>query len=458
MKTIKDKHLFLWLIIIVILISPLIYYFTGIGQAASNLPAEITRLPGGTLANSPKAEALHSLSLPIGLERMLIYPLLLLAFQLSGMGIALRNHLETQIHPRLSNRLPWLVQLTGRAGRWLPPSWRKRLPGRDLLVIALFILTFNLGIYLLYLPFNFYRGFVLMHQFGLSTQTVPGWFSDWGKNVLIGLVIEGSLWTGFFALMRLLPRRWPVLAGGLLVATSFVLVLLTPILITPLFYTVQPLEDANLRTRILNIAERAGMPVEEVYVIDASAKTTQVNAYVTGFGRAQRIVLFDTLLAGYTPDEVEVVLAHELGHWYYRHVLLGLLAMGAIGWLGLFALRWLLNRTWQGLGLRNPTDVAGLPFILATIAVVSMLSLPVQNAFSRYGENQADTFALTVSQKPAAFIQLFTHLAEQNLTIVNPPAWEKLVFYTHPPATERIRRAEHTLQAQTDENKKGPVN
>ncbi len=431
----------LWTIIVVILASPLIYWSTGIGQLAADLSAEIGRQPDGTLVSSPKAEALHALRFPMRIERMVVYPLLLLAFQLSGGAVAVRHYLGTHVQPRLANRLPWLVRLSGRVGRRIPRVWQNRLPGRDLMVILLFIIAVNLGIFLLYLPFNFYRGFILAHQFGLSAQTAFSWLGDWGKSVLVNLIIEGALWAGFFALMRLMPRRWPVLGGAMLMVSSFVLVLLTPIFITPLFYSVQPLTDADMHARIMNLAERAGMPVDEVFVIDASAKTTQVNAYVTGFGRSQRIVLFDTLLAGYTPDQIEVVLAHELGHWYYRHVLLSLLVMGAIGWIGLFILRWILDRSWQWLRLSGPADVAGLPYIMAIIAVATMLSLPIQNAFSRYGENQADGFALAVSQKPTAFVELFEQFAEQNLSVVNPPTWEKLIFYTHPPTAERIYRA-----------------
>jgi STE24 endopeptidase len=250
------------------------------------------------------------------------------------------------------------------------------------------------------------------------------------------------LWTGFYLLLRLFPRRWPIPGGALLIIVSFTFTLLTPLLITPLYYEVEPLADENLRARILSLAERAGLSADEVYVIDASAKTTLVNAYVTGFGNAQRIMLYDTLLADYTPDQVEVVLAHELGHWYYRHVLLGLLGLGAAGWIGLFGLRWLLERSWQPLGLRGPADVAGLPHILTVLAIATTLLLPIENNFSRYGENQADEFALAASQKPDVFIELFVQLAEQNLSRVDAPAWEKFIFHTHPTTTERVRHAE----------------
>ncbi len=443
-------------LIIVILISPLIYWASGIGQSAPTLAAEISRLADGTLASSPKAEALHQLRLPMRIERMIIYPLLLLAFQFSGLALSMRSKIETKVQPCLIHhlgcfrRLPYLPKVLTRIHQKIPHSWQERLNGADLIITVCFILGLNLAIFGLYLPFNFYRGFIVPHQFGLSTLTTLGWFNDWLKNVLITLTIEGALWTGFYLLMHMLPRRWPILGGALLMLASFGLVLLTPILITPLFFTVRPLHDAELRTHILTLTKRAGVPVDEVYVIDASAKTTQVNAYVTGFGGAKRIVLFDTLLKGYTPDEVEVVLAHELGHWYYRHVLFSLLALGAAAWIGLFALRWLLKYSWPKLGLSGPADVAGLPYLMALITLVTLLSLPLQNAFSRYAENQTDAFALSVSQKPTAFATLFEQFAEQNLSIVAPPSWEKFIFSTHPSIAERIRRAEEFGQVRPE--------
>jgi STE24 endopeptidase len=271
---------------------------------------------------------------------------------------------------------------------------------------------------------------------------VPGWFSDWLKSLFIYLILDGLTWTGLYGLMRLLPRRWPIPAGALLMLFSVVLVLLTPILITPLFYEVRPLGDPALRARILALADQAHMHVEAVDVIDASSKTTEVNAYFTGFGGAQRIVLYDTLLTDYTPDQIEVVLAHEMGHWYYHHVLLSVVGLGAVGWLGLFGLQWLLNRTWRWLGLISPADIAGLPYVLAVLAVASILALPFENSISRYAESQADTFALTASQNPSAMIELFEQFAVQNLSLVDAPKWEKFIFYTHPSIAERIGMAE----------------
>jgi STE24 endopeptidase len=329
----------------------------------------------------------------------------------------------------------------------VPLVWRERLPGPDLLVILLFVLIFEAALAVLYLPFNYYGGFILAQQFGLSVQTALGWAGDWVKSFLLALITNVPLWTGFYLLMRLMPRRWPIPAGALLISLSAVMVVITPVLITPLFYEVRPLGEPDLRERVLALADRAGMHVDEVYVLNASVKTTRANAYFTGFGDARRIVLYDTLLTDYTPDQLDVVLAHEMGHWYYRHMLLGVLVVGVAGWIVLFGLKWLLDRTWRPLDLSGPADVAGLPYILAVIAIVTILTLPVYNGLSRYGERQADRFSLVVSQKPEVFIGLFERFAKQNLSVVDVPTWEKLVFYTHPPIVERIDMAE-TFQEQ----------
>ncbi|MBE7471823.1 MAG: hypothetical protein DPW09_13425 [Anaerolineae bacterium] len=439
MKHHRRYRWFLLSLALIILLSPLLYWSTGIGQAAAGLSAETSRLPDGTLLSSPKAEALRNLSLPMRLQRMLIYPLLLLAFQFSGGAVALRSWLEHIKTHRNSGELKGTPFLSSHKFPQVPFL---KIPWLDLLIIFFFVLLFNLALSLLYLPFNFYRSFTVGHQFGLSTLTALGWFGDWAKSLLINLSLDGLTWTGLYGLMRWLPRRWPLPAGVVLVLFTGVMVLLEPVLITPLFYQVRPLEDAQLRARILALADRAHMQVDSVEVIDASSKTTQVNAYFTGFGGAQRIVLYDTLLRDYTPDQIEVVLAHEMGHWYYQHVLLSIVGIGAAGWLGLFALQWLLHRTWRWLGLRGPADIAGLPFVLAVFTLVSYLALPFETGISRFAERQADHFALAASQKPQAMVELFEQFAVQNLSLVDPPAWEKLIFYTHPSLAERIRMAE----------------
>ncbi len=415
-------------LVILLLISPLFYWSSGLGQNAADLSTALIRHEDGSLSNSPKAEALHTLLRPMRIQRILLPPLLFLTFQLTGGAVAFRKWLDTKFDGNVL-KLAFL-------DRWLGENF-----GITLLVIVSFVTLFDLSWFLLNLPLAFYRSFILAHQFGLSAHTVGSWFSDWGKNVTIALLTDLVIWGGLFVLIRQMPRRWPVIGGAILAVLAIGFTLFAPLIITPLFFEIQPLEEPDLNERIVALAERAQMPVDGVFVINASSKTTQVNAYVAGFGDLQRMMLYDTLITGYSSDEIEVVLAHELGHWYYRHLLWGTLGVIAGGWIGLFALRWLINRSWGRLNLTGPADVAGLPYLMAVVSIVTTLSLPFQNGISRYAERQADEFALTVSQKPAEFISLFEGLSEQNLSSVNPPYWEKIIFATHPPTSERVQRA-----------------
>jgi STE24 endopeptidase len=437
----KLFRILLLVLILLYMLSPFLYWSTGIGQQAIELSAEVHRAADGTLQTSPRAEARHTLLLPMRIQSMILYPLLLVTFYLSGYAIAFRRWLETRVEAKLrySTALP---QWSRRWINKIPEQWRSRLPGTDMITVLLFIVGIHLALTLIYLPLNFYRSFVVGHQFGLVTLTMSGWLADWGKGLLINLIIAALVWGGFYSLMRLLPRRWPVVGGAALFLMTTLYVLMAPHIITPLFYSVTTMQNPELRQRITNLAARAGVTIDEVHIINASSKTTAVNAYFTGLGGKQRIVLYDTLLADYTPDQVEVVLAHELGHWYYHHVLLAIVGSSAVAWISLFGLRWLIHNTWQRLGLKSQTDIAGLPLLLAGIALIGMIAMPVENTVSRIGERQADSFALEVSQKPEAFVALFEQLAEQNLSIVTAPGWETTIFFTHPPIAKRVSMAE----------------
>jgi STE24 endopeptidase len=431
----------LCVVIAVIVFSPLIYYSTGIGQQAHTLSAELIWAAGG-LQNSPKAEALHRLTLPIGVERLLVYPLFLLLLQYSGLAVSFRNRLNARVIAPYEKRAGF-----ARLNDWLTRRTKGRLTLSDVIEIGLYITLVTFFITLVYFPFSAYQGFILRRQFGLSTQTLSAWLRDFWVGEGVNLVLTLVTYGGLYLFMKLMPQRWPVWLGGVFAILLLGYVLLEPIVITPLFYKITPVTDAELKSRILTMTRRAGLRVDDISIIDASSKTTTVNAYVTGFGSARKIVLWDNLLTEHPPDEQDVVIAHELGHWFYHHVLI-LISISAAGtWLGLFILRYWFRRVWQKLGWRGPDDVASYPYLLALIALVSLLTLPVANGISRLAENQADQFALDISQKPAAAISLFERLAEQNLSRVRVPAWEKVLFFTHPPLIERIERAQQAASS-----------
>ncbi|HHJ07120.1 MAG TPA: M48 family peptidase [Anaerolineae bacterium] len=430
----------LYLTIALILLSPLAYYSTGIGQQARALSQEPLIAAGGSLQSSPKAEALHRLTLPLRIEKLLLYPTLLMLLQFSGAALWFRRWIERRLLPGIQ-RVPGFSALN----RWLLRLTRQRFSLGQATVILLYLALFSAGVTLLYLPFSLYS-FVLRRQFDLSTQSFFAWQRDFWLGWGIGLLTTLAVYGAFYALLKIFPRRWPLWTGALFTVFTIGYVLLEPLIITPLFYEITPVSDPALRRRIETMANRAGVRIDEIYVIDASRKTNAVNAYFTGFGGASKIFLWDTLLNNHSADEVDVVIAHEMGHWVHKHVLIGLLGSIAFTWMGLFALRWQLNRVWRKLGWRGPFDVAGYPYLLGLMAIVGILTMPLFNGVSRYAENQADDFALAISQKPEAAVAMFEGFARENLSPVHIPVWEKIIFSTHPPLDERIEKAVNSEQ------------
>lgn len=317
-------------------------------------------------------------------------------------------------------------------------------PARPAAAVALYLALLVLGAWLLTLPLAYYAGFAREHAFGLSTQTPSAWWLDRGKGLLLTLVLAVPAGSLLILLWRRYPGRWLLPAWGLTAAALILLVALAPVVIDPLFHTIRPVTDPGLRQRVLALAERAGLPVEEVYVTDASRRTRRANAYFTGLGTTRRIVLYDTLLERSDPGAVELVLAHEMAHWQHAHIWKGiglsLLGLGAALWCGARLLDWAGRR--RLFRLAGPADVAGLPLLLLLLLCLSLASLPLQNGISRHFEREADWTSLTLTRDPAAFVRAEVDLARANLAHLTPPPLIVALLYTHPPVMERIRMAE----------------
>lgn len=317
-------------------------------------------------------------------------------------------------------------------------------PAHPGVAVALFIALLVLGFELLMLPLGFYAGFVREHAFGLSTQSAGAWLVDRGKGALLSLLIAVPLGCLLCLLWRRYPGRWVLPAWLLAAAVTLLLVALTPVLIDPLFNTIRPVEDPALRQRVLTLAARAGLAVEDVYITDASRRTRKGNAYFTGLGATKRIVLYDTLVAGSDPAAVDLVVAHEMGHWAHAHIWKGI-ALSLLGTALLLAcgarvLDWAARR--GAFHLAGPADVAGLPLFLLTLFCLSLIGLPLQTAVSRHFEREADQTSLVLTQDPAAFVRAEVDLARSNLADLAPPPLLVWALYTHPPVAERIRMAE----------------
>ncbi len=324
-------------------------------------------------------------------------------------------------------------------------SWRAE-PRICLVAAAGYILFFFILLYLLTLPLDFYRGFIIEHRFSLSTQSAVSWFSDYIKSTLVSLIISTATFTGLYALMSYAPRSWWLLAGIAFSIFIYLATYLYPVLIDPLFYSFAPLEDEAFETRILSMAEDAGITVDAVLVADASRRTVKANAYFSGLWRTRRIVIFDNLLNNFEQEEVLAVIAHEMAHWRYNHILKSILMSS----IGAFASLFILKNLLMAMGLG-----AGLKSLLAAFLFFSLLSLatmPLENLISRSFERQADREALRLTENPGAFIQLKKNLGTANLSVVQPHPLIKAALYSHPPIIERIGMAEKYLQEQEGNN------
>jgi len=317
-------------------------------------------------------------------------------------------------------------------------------PAHPALAVAAYIALLAVAFEILTLPLGYYAGFVREHAFGLSTQTAGTWLLDRAKGAAISVALAVLLGSLLALLWRRYPGRWVLPAwvlGGLVVV---VLVALAPVVIDPLFNTIRPLRDSALRDRALALADRAGLAVEQVYEADASRRTKKGNAYFTGLGATKRIVLYDNLVARSDPAAVELVLAHEMGHWTHAHIWKGIgLALAGLAvllWCGARVLAWAAER--RAFHLTGPADIAGLPLFLLVLFVLNLVGLPIQNAVSRRFERQADRTSLELTGNPAAFIRAEVDLARSNLADLNPPRWIVQLLYTHPPVAERIRMAD----------------
>jgi STE24 endopeptidase len=292
------------------------------------------------------------------------------------------------------------------------------------------------------LPFAAWRH-VVVHRYGLSTQGWGGWAVDVLKGYGVSVVLGGLALLGFYALARYVPRWWwawgAAGAAGLVVLLSFVL----PVLVEPIFNKFTPMPEGPLRSELIALADRDGVPGRDVLVADASRRTRSVNAYVSGLGPTRRIVVYDTLLEQADPAEVRSVVAHELGHAKDRDVLTGT-ALGALGAAASVVAVYLLG-SWTGLlrlaGVDSIAEPRSLALLLAVAAVAGLVAGPAQNLLSRKVEARADAHALALTGDPATFAAMQQRLSTVNLSDPDPNRLEYLLFASHPSTVERLAAA-----------------
>jgi STE24 endopeptidase len=292
------------------------------------------------------------------------------------------------------------------------------------------------------LPIAFYSGFAVERRYGLSNERFGGWLFDQVKAFAIGLLLASGGVAVVYWWIRLAPEWWWLAAGAVFALFIVGLANLAPILLLPLFYRVKPLDRESLRARLLALADRAGARVLGAYEWGLGDKTKKANAALAGLGATRRILVSDTMLADYSDEEIEVVLAHEIAHYVHGDIWKGIVFESALVLAGFFLAARLLGALADPVGLRGVSDIAGLPLLLLAAGAVTLMMVPVAHAMSRGFERSADRFALDLTGNPRAFISAMRRLGAQNLAEEQPSKIVQWLFYSHPPIRERIAAAQ----------------
>ncbi len=326
--------------------------------------------------------------------------------------------------------LPWLF---ARVAAWGAPGamWDD----------ALFIFIAGLLLSIPGLPFEWWSQFRIEEKFGFNKSTVALWVSDQLKNLMLAIILAFPLLWALLSLVRWAGPTWWLWGFGLFFGFQLLMAVLARRFIVPLFNKMTPLPEGELRAKLLALADRTGFRAQTIEVMDGSKRSSHSNAYFTGFGRFRRIVLFDTLIAQLTPDELAAVLAHEIGHYRRGHIpkMLAVLAAGLFAGFGIVA--WLAQSEWFNMAFGFPAGEVAPAFLMFGLlgGLVTFWFTPVMNFFSRKHEYEADAFARDAMGGSEAMIGALRKLAQKNLTNLTPHPWFSAFFYSHPTLVERER-------------------
>lgn len=307
---------------------------------------------------------------------------------------------------------------------------------------ALYFVVGFLGYGLLSSPLTYYSGFILPHRYGLSTQTLRGWLWDLIKGAVFGLLLGGLVIEVIYLVLRVAPDWWWLIAAAFMLLFNVLLANLAPVLIFPIFFKFKPLEDQELVARLVNLARRANTTVRGVYTMMLSEKTTAANAAFMGLGNTKRIVLGDTLYNRYSHDEIESVLAHELGHQVHNDIVWGIAVETAVTVIGFLVANWVMRAGIVLLHLRGLADLAAMPLFALALGAFGLVTMPISNGYSRWRESRADEYALETTRNPGAFVGAMEKLADQNLAELRPEPWIEFLLYDHPPIGKRLKMGE----------------
>ncbi|MFC1576702.1 M48 family metallopeptidase [Candidatus Omnitrophota bacterium] len=308
------------------------------------------------------------------------------------------------------------------------------------LAFTLYLVGFSLLYYILGFPLQLYSSFILEHRFKLSTQRFFAWLADDIKSGVISLFIFIIFVHALYFCLKSFPATWWIWIGAFWFLATVFLAKITPLVIIPLFFKYSPVSPP-LKERVIKLADKCGIKILNVYKIDFSKKTKKLNAAVVGLGKTRRVILADNLVNEFSEDEVAGVLAHEFAHHKFFHMW-QLIAFGALTTFASFYVLYLIaSKIAVTLGAESIHDMLVFPAFMGVLFIMSFVTLPLQNGFSRRLEREADSFALKATQDKEVFVSLMQKLGERNLADPNPSKIIKFLFYSHPPIAERIKSA-----------------
>jgi len=332
------------------------------------------------------------------------------------------------------------------------------LPNQYLLFLA-FSFVIGLAGIIIFSPVNYYTDYHLEHKYLLSNQTFLKWIWEGLKGLLVSLAIGIPVLLLFFYILNKFGNIWWLPFAIALFLISVILARIIPVLILPLFYKVIPLDNENLKNKIDILAKNAGINVENVFKFNMSKNTKKANAAFTGLGKAKRILLSDTLLEKYSDDEIETVIAHELGHYKKKHIMKNILINTVSSFLILFLISYLYQISLKWFGFESITEIAALPLLALWGMVIGFIEMPLSNIISRRFEYQADEYAVQATGKKEAFISTLEKLTEQNLGDKEPHPFVEWFFYSHPSIKKRVNAVnnyhyadEKSLNSETNSN------
>jgi STE24 endopeptidase len=328
------------------------------------------------------------------------------------------------------------VALDGWLARYLPAATAR--------LAALFAVT-TLAHMAISFPLSYFSGFALEHRFGMSRETFARWLWRYAKRNGLALAFGLLMVLGLYWIIWLVGPWWWIAAAAAFFVVTVILGQLAPVVIVPLFYKVERLDNAELATRMARLAEGTGLSIQGVYRLGLSEETTKANAMLAGLGSTRRVLMGDTLLDRFSPDEIEVIFAHEIGHHVHRHIrkmIFTGLVYSVVGfWVcNVILLAW--ARAEYGTASAYELPPATLPLLMLVLTVFSLLLEPLQNAISRRYERQCDRYALTRTGLREAYISAFRKLARLNKDDPDPHPLEVFLFHSHPPISERLAMAD----------------